>query len=77
LLSIEALNATMAANLPTEIKAIVQLDILSTDLLLTKIPIQLPKEDSDEHLVKVYATAPCAGELLCTWTSGALSKPFY
>lgn len=50
--------------LPTKIRSIFQPDVQSTDLILTELPIQLAKEGTDEHLVKVYATAPCAGELL-------------
>jgi NADPH:quinone reductase-like Zn-dependent oxidoreductase len=52
------------ASLPKTIRAVFQPDILSTDLVLTTMPIQLAREGTEEHLVKVMATAPCAGELL-------------
>jgi NADPH:quinone reductase-like Zn-dependent oxidoreductase len=51
-------------SLPVKIRGILQPDIQSTNLILTDLPIQLAKENTDEHLIKVYATAPCAGELL-------------
>jgi NADPH:quinone reductase-like Zn-dependent oxidoreductase len=51
-------------NLPTSIKAIVQPDWQSTNLKSTEIPLPTPKPGSEEHLIKVYSTSPCAGELL-------------
>jgi NADPH:quinone reductase-like Zn-dependent oxidoreductase len=53
-----------SSTLPTTIRAVLQPDINSKDLILTELPIQLAKEGTEEHLIKVYATAPCAGELL-------------
>jgi len=54
----------MASSLPSKIRAILQSDIESTDLILTELPLQTAKPDTEEHLIKVFATAPCAGELL-------------
>jgi NADPH:quinone reductase-like Zn-dependent oxidoreductase len=51
-------------NLPSKIKAIVQSDWQSTKLKVTQIPLPIPKPGSEEHLIQVYATSPCAGELL-------------
>lgn len=48
--------------LPERVRAIFHPDIHTTDLILTDLPLPVPKDD--EHLVKVYATAICAGELL-------------
>jgi NADPH:quinone reductase-like Zn-dependent oxidoreductase len=53
-----------STSLPAKIRAVFQPDIQSTDLIFTELPIPKAKEGSDEHLIKVYATAPCAGELL-------------
>jgi len=53
------------ASLPYKIRAVLQPDIQSDDLILTELPLQLAKEGTEEHLIQVYATSPCAGEL--TW----------
>ncbi|KAF2424405.1 NAD(P)-binding protein [Tothia fuscella] len=52
------------SSLPKTVRAVLQPDIQSTDLILTELPLQQAKPNSNEHLIKVYATAPCAGELL-------------
>ena len=51
-------------SLPSTVRAVLQPDVQSTDLKLTELPLQLAREGTEEHLIKVYATAPCAGELL-------------
>src|SRR3569833_1042450 len=51
------------SNLPSSIKAVLQLDANSSDLTLKQIPI--PSLGDDEVLIKVEAACPCAGEL--TW----------
>ncbi|KAF1814704.1 NAD(P)-binding protein [Eremomyces bilateralis CBS 781.70] len=53
-----------STSLPTTIRAVLQPDIQSTDLILTSLPFQSAKPNTDEHVIKVHATAPCAGELL-------------
>ncbi|KAF2672550.1 alcohol dehydrogenase zinc-binding domain-containing protein [Microthyrium microscopicum] len=51
-------------NIPKRIRAINQPDWQSTNLELIETDTPIAKPDSDEHLIRVYATAPCAGELL-------------
>ena len=53
-----------STSLPVQIRSILQPDFQKTDLILAKLPIQQAKEGTDEHLIRVYATAPCGGELL-------------
>lgn len=48
-------------SLPTESKAVVQPDPSSTKLESTTLPI--PKATESEHLIYVYGTSPCLGEL--------------
>ncbi|KAL4952188.1 hypothetical protein BDW69DRAFT_168267 [Aspergillus filifer] len=45
-------------------RAIVQPDPHSTDLILTTVPTPTPKPNTSEHLIKVHAVSPCSGELL-------------
>jgi NADPH:quinone reductase-like Zn-dependent oxidoreductase len=54
----------MATALPAKVRSLLQPDIQSTEVVLTELPFQPARENSDEHVIKVYATAPCAGELL-------------
>jgi NADPH:quinone reductase-like Zn-dependent oxidoreductase len=51
------------SSLPRTIKGVVQPDWLSIRLVSSDLPLPQPKANSEEHLVKVYATSPCAGEL--------------
>jgi NADPH:quinone reductase-like Zn-dependent oxidoreductase len=51
-------------SLPSKILSVFQPDINSEDLVLTDLPLQPAKKGTEEHLIKVYATSPCAGELL-------------
>jgi NADPH:quinone reductase-like Zn-dependent oxidoreductase len=51
-------------SIPSIIRSVFQPDINSTDLILTDLPLHPAKEGTAEHLIKVYATSPCAGELL-------------
>lgn len=55
----------MSQLIPPTVQAIFQPDINSTNLILKDFPTPVPDEGSDQHLIRVYATAPCAGEL--TW----------
>ncbi|KAG9229375.1 alcohol dehydrogenase [Amylocarpus encephaloides] len=55
---------TVSSSIPSTIRCVLQPDFSSTDLIFTTLPIQLPKEGTDEHLIKVHAVAPCADELL-------------
>lgn len=53
-------------SLPNTIKALVQPSAESTELVLTTqpIPVPNPAADSTEHLIRVHAFSPCAGERL-------------
>lgn len=55
--------AALPADLPSEMKAIIQPDIHSIKLIQSTIPIPKPTHP-DDVLVGVKATSPCAGELL-------------
>ncbi|KAI9856689.1 MAG: hypothetical protein M1813_008836 [Trichoglossum hirsutum] len=45
-------------------RTIIQPDANSTTLTLAHLPAPIPTPSSDEHLIRIYATAPCSGELL-------------
>lgn len=62
-------------NLPISVRCILQADRNHETLYLTNIPIQLPRDGSDEHLVKVKCVSPCAGELTWAKTEGHLMDP--
>jgi NADPH:quinone reductase-like Zn-dependent oxidoreductase len=65
----------MPSALPTKVRSLLQPDIQSTEVILTELPFQPARGNSEEHVIKVYATAPCAGELL--WAKnypGVVSK---
>ncbi|KAJ9633965.1 hypothetical protein H2199_009164 [Coniosporium tulheliwenetii] len=64
-----------STSLPAKIRSVLQPDFQTTDLILTELPIQQAKEGTDEHLIKVYATAPCAGELLWVKNFPAIMQP--
>lgn len=64
-----------STSIPAKIRAVLQPDIQTTDLVLTMLPIQEAKEGTDEHLIKVHATAPCAGELLWAKNFPAMTQP--
>lgn len=51
-------------SLPSKVRAVLQPDIQTTGLILTELPTPQARPGTDEHLIKVHATAPCAGELL-------------
>ena len=63
------------SSLPSKVQAVMQPDIQSKDLVRTELPLQLAREGTDEHLIKVYATAPCAGELLWARDYAAFMDP--
>jgi NADPH:quinone reductase-like Zn-dependent oxidoreductase len=68
--------ATMSpVSLPSKVRSVFQPDIMSTDLILTDLPLQPAKEGTEEHLIKVYATAPCAGELLWAKNFPSIMEP--
>jgi NADPH:quinone reductase-like Zn-dependent oxidoreductase len=50
-------------SLPRTIKGVTQPNWLSTQITSTELTLPQPKPDSEEHLIKVHATSPCAGEL--------------
>lgn len=52
------------STLPTNMKTLLQPDPASKSLILTTHPIPVPKENSDEHLIRVHAVALTNGELL-------------
>ncbi|ERS98117.1 zinc-binding protein oxidoreductase [Sporothrix schenckii 1099-18] len=54
---------SLPAGLPETVKAVLQPDIQTTDLVLTTIPLPKPTHP-DDVLVRVHASAPCNGELL-------------
>ncbi|KAL4779840.1 NAD(P)-binding protein [Aspergillus varians] len=51
-------------SMPDTMRAIIQPNPNSTDLTLTTLPIPTPTPNTPEHLIRVHAVAPCAGELL-------------
>ncbi|KAL4793947.1 hypothetical protein BDV19DRAFT_365653 [Aspergillus venezuelensis] len=54
----------MTSTTPPTMRAIVQPDAYSTDLILTTVPTPTPQLNTIEHLIKVHAVSPCNGELL-------------
>lgn len=50
--------------LPKTVRALLQAVPTSTTITLVQRPMPIPNFDKGEHLVRVHATAPCAGELL-------------
>jgi NADPH:quinone reductase-like Zn-dependent oxidoreductase len=52
-----------STSVPKTARAILQPDWNSHKLIVTELEIPVPAPNSDEHLIKVHATAPCAGEL--------------
>ncbi|KAL4963857.1 NADP-dependent oxidoreductase [Aspergillus stella-maris] len=54
----------MTSTIPPTMRAIVQPDPHSTDLILTTVPTPTPEPNTTEHLIKVQAISPCNGELL-------------
>jgi NADPH:quinone reductase-like Zn-dependent oxidoreductase len=61
--------------IPKTTRAVFQPDIQSTNLILTTLPLQAAKPNTNEHLIKVYATAPCAGELLWAKNFPSIMEP--
>jgi NADPH:quinone reductase-like Zn-dependent oxidoreductase len=61
--------------IPTTTRAVFQPDIHSTELVLTTLPLEPAKPNTNEHLIKVYATAPCAGELLWAKNFPSIMSP--
>ncbi|KAJ6084403.1 hypothetical protein N7486_011203 [Penicillium sp. IBT 16267x] len=53
--------------LPSTVRALLQADPTSKTITLVGRPLPIPNFDTGEHLIRVYAAAPCAGELL--WPS--------
>ncbi|KAJ5825775.1 hypothetical protein N7474_002913 [Penicillium riverlandense] len=55
----------MSANtLPSTVRALLQADPTSTAVTLVERPLPTPDFAKGEHLIRVYAASPCAGELL-------------
>ncbi|KAG9241684.1 alcohol dehydrogenase [Calycina marina] len=52
-----------AGNLPSTIRTLSQPDPKKPELILTTSALPVAKS-ADEHLIRVHATSPCAGELL-------------
>lgn len=56
----------MATHLPQNIRAVLQPDPNTNNLILTRTALPVPEEgDTEEHLVQIKATSPCLSEL--TW----------
>ncbi|KAJ5975154.1 hypothetical protein N7481_008861 [Penicillium waksmanii] len=53
--------------LPSTVRALLQADPTSKTITLVERPLPIPNFDKGEHLIRVYAAAPCAGERL--WPS--------
>ncbi|KAL2842747.1 hypothetical protein BJY01DRAFT_216283 [Aspergillus pseudoustus] len=51
-------------SLPTKIRALLQADPTSTTITLVERSPPTPDLTKNEHLIKVHAASPCAGELL-------------
>lgn len=52
-------------SLPSTVRALLQADPKSTTVTLVERPLPSPNLEKGEHLIRVYAVSPCAGEL--TW----------
>ena len=50
--------------LPQTQKALLQPDLMSTEVIMTTQPVPSPKPSSTEHLIRVHTTAITNGELL-------------
>ncbi|EED19671.1 zinc-binding oxidoreductase, putative [Talaromyces stipitatus ATCC 10500] len=50
-------------SLPSTIRALLQADPTSTEITLVERPLPTPNLEKGEHLIRVYAASPCAGEL--------------
>ena len=62
----DQVKAIMTTNLPQNIRAVLQPDPNTDNLILTKTALPTPEEgDTEEHLVQIKATSPCLAEL--TW----------
>src|SRR5436853_7612457 len=55
---------TASPSLPSTIRTLLQPSALSTDLILTTHPLPTAAPNAYEHLIRIHAFAPCAGELL-------------
>ena len=51
-------------HIPHMARALLQKDPASRDLVLEQLPVPKRQPNSNEHLIRVYAIAPCNGELL-------------
>ncbi|KAL5339035.1 putative zinc-binding oxidoreductase [Aspergillus crustosus] len=52
-----------AQNLPTSIRALLQADPTSHKITLVQRKVPTPDASKGEHLIRVHAASPCAGEL--------------
>src|ERR1700712_1254331 len=68
-------SAMSSITIPKTTRAVFQPDIQSTNLILTTLPLQPAKPNTKEHLIKVYATAPCNGELLWAKNFPSIMEP--
>ncbi|KAI9774042.1 MAG: hypothetical protein M1839_001927 [Geoglossum umbratile] len=66
-MSSELLNQTF--------RTLLQPDANSKTLTLTHLPPPTPAPSSDEHLIRIHATAPCNGELLWAANFAAVVNP--
>ncbi|KAK6352548.1 hypothetical protein TWF730_009372 [Orbilia blumenaviensis] len=58
------------SSLPSTIRSLSQPDPSKAEVILTTVPLPTITPGSNEHLIRVHATSPCAGEL--RWPSFAL-----
>jgi NADPH:quinone reductase-like Zn-dependent oxidoreductase len=53
-----------SSSFPSTMRTLLQPSAISTDLILTTHPLPTATPNTSEHLIRVRAFAPCAGELL-------------
>src|SRR6266516_1831261 len=58
------MTTTASSSLPSTIRTLLQPSAISTDLILTTHPLPTATPNASEHLIRIHAFAPCAGELL-------------
>ncbi|KAH0566259.1 hypothetical protein GP486_000334 [Trichoglossum hirsutum] len=62
-------------NLDQTFRTLLQPKINSTTLTLTRLPPPTLTPSSDEHLIRIHATAPCAGELFWAANYPTVANP--
>jgi hypothetical protein len=62
--ALRSYSTPVAMSLPKVQKALLQPDVMSTEVVMITQPVPTPKPSSDEHLIRVHTTAITNGELL-------------